>query len=603
MAEYMSMDNLKFLLFDVHKVDKVFSYDRFKDYDKDSVNILLSSAKAWADQDWYPTFREMDEQPVYFKDGKIHNHPILKKIMKVAGENGWIGTYFDYEKGGAQMPLAVHNAVNHILEAANNHLSGYLGLTAGSAHLISSFGSEDLKQRYIAKMLAGEWAGTMCLTEPQAGSSLSDVATSATLTDMGHYKIKGQKIFISGGDHDAAENFIHLALVRIQGAPSGTKGISLFVVPKYRILEDGGLEFNDVVTAGDFQKLGQKGYSTVHLSFGENDDCQGWLVGEANQGLKYMFQMMNGARLDVGMTAASTATAAYYASLQYASERPQGRRVQDNGRKNTNQGQMLIINHADVRRMLLKQKAIVEGALSLLIDSALYADISYFGPEEQKGDAHLLLELLTPMAKTYPSEKGKEAIDNGLQVLGGYGFCTDFILQQYYRDVRIMSIYEGTTGIQSIDLLGRKVTMENGKAMQLLLSKMNETIEEAGSYSDMKPYANQLAERIKDMQTVLTKLVPLAIKGEYELYLSDATVFMQMASTIVVAHQWLKMALTAKLALLTGNTTFEESFYESKVHTMKFYFKYELPLVASCLDTLMSDDVLTIVENSERVFK
>jgi alkylation response protein AidB-like acyl-CoA dehydrogenase len=603
MAEYVSMDNLRFLLNEVHNVEELFKLQRFQDFDKGNVDILLDSAKAWADQDWYPTYKEMDEKPVYFKDGKVHSHPILKKIFKDAGDNGWIGLYFDHEHGGTQAPHTVVNAINHILECANNHITGYVGLTAGSAHLITNFGSQDLIDKYVPSMLAGKWGGTMCLTEPQAGSSLSDVKTIAYPQPDGTYKIKGQKIFISGGDHEATDNFIHLVLARIEGAPAGTKGISLFVVPKDRIKNDGTTEYNDVVTAGDFQKLGQKGYSTVHLVFGENDDCFGSLVGQPNAGLKQMFQMMNGARIDVGMTAASTATAAYYASLHYAQERPQGRRLESNGRKNPNQEPSLIIEHADVRRMLMKQKAIVEGALSLLLETAKYADISlYSDSAEERKTNHLLLELLTPMAKTYPAEKGKEAIDNGLQILGGYGFCMDFILQQYYRDIRIMSLYEGTTGIQSLDLLGRKVTMENGQALQLLMAKIMEACTAASTYDDLKPYVKQLQSKLNDVQTVLARLIPHAMSGEHELFLADATIFMEMTSTIVVAYQWIKIATVAKQALVTDNGQFSSDFYESKIHTMKFFFKYELPLVSSCLETLMSSDELTIVKEEVKVF-
>jgi alkylation response protein AidB-like acyl-CoA dehydrogenase len=602
MADYVSMDNLKFLLNEVHNADEILKLSRFSDFDLDSIDILLESAKSWADQDWYPFYREMDEKPVYFKDGKVYSHPHLKKIFKDAGDNGWIGLYFDQEHGGAQVPHTIVNAVNHILEAANNHLTGYIGLTAGSAHLITTFGTHDLIEKYVPNMLAGKWGGTMCLTEPQAGSSLSDVKTVAIPQADGSYKIKGQKIFISGGDHEAVDNFVHLALARIEGAPLGTKGISLFVIPRDRIKADGSTEYNDVVTAGDFQKLGQKGYSTVHLVFGENDDCQGWLVGEANAGLKQMFQMMNGARIDVGMTAASTATAAYYASLQYAQERPQGRRIESNGRKNPNQEPSLIIEHADVRRMLFKQKAIVEGALSLLLETAKYADFSLYGEGEQKKESHLLLELLTPMAKTYPAEKGKEAIDNGLQILGGYGFCTDFVLQQYYRDIRIMSLYEGTTGIQSLDLLGRKVTMENGQALQLLMAKINDVCNEASTFDELTSYVKQLQKSLNDVQTVLAKLIPHAMSGEYELFLADATVFMEMTSTVVVAYQWLKMATSAKKALVTGSGQFGADFYEAKIHTMKFFFKYELPVVHSCLEILMNDDELTIKKEAVKVF-
>jgi butyryl-CoA dehydrogenase len=324
MATYMNMDTLRFILNDVHNINQLYSIPRYQSMDEETMDILLDSAKSWADSDWYPFFREMDEKPAYYKDGKVYSHPQLKKIFKDGGDNGWIGLYHDAEHGGSQLPHTAVSAVNYIFHAANNHLTGYLGLTSGSAHLITSFGNQELIDTYVPNMLAGKWGGTMCLTEPQAGSSLSDVKTSASRNEDGSFNIKGQKIFISGGDHEACENIIHLVLARIDGAPAGTKGISLFVVPRFRNTVEGSLEDNDVITASDFQKLGQKGYSNVHLSFGESDNCIGWLVGPENAGLKQMFQMMNGARIDVGMTAVGTATAAYYASLQYANERPQG---------------------------------------------------------------------------------------------------------------------------------------------------------------------------------------------------------------------------------------------------------------------------------------
>ena len=601
MAQYMSMDTLKFLLFDVHQIQKVLEYERFSDYDMDTMNILLDSAKSWADQDFYPYYREMDEKPVYYKDGKVYSHPILKKIFQHAGENGWIGQYFDYEDGGAQMPHSLTNAANHIFEAANNHIPGYLGLTSGAAHLIATFGSQDLKSTFIPNMVAGKWGGTMALTEPQCGSSLSDIVTSATPKAGGNYLIKGQKIFISGGDHEAVDNFVHLTLARIEGAPAGTKGISLFVVPKHRPTADGGTEYNDVRAVADFQKMGQRGYSTVHLDYGENGDCIGYLVGEPNKGLSYMFQMMNGARIDVGMTAASTATAAYYASLQYAKERPQGRKITDTGKKDVSEGQTLIINHPDVRRMLLLQKAINEASLSLLLECSLLSDIAHCETGEAKEDAHLLLEFLTPVAKTYPSELGRIAINNGLQIFGGYGFCMDFPLQQYLRDVRIMAIYEGTTGIQSLDLLGRKITMQNGKALTLLTKNMSETITAAKTHASLTPYADTLMKKMGEVQKGLEYLMPFAMQGDYQNYLADATIFMEMTGNIIIAHQWLKMALVAQEALDAGNTTYDSAFYESKIQTMKFYYKYELPKTKACLETIMHSDKLTLVDDTKEL--
>lgn len=597
MAQYVSMDTLRFLLYDVHQVENLLQYDRFKDFDKAAFDLLLDSAKTWADQDFYPYFREMDEKPAYFKDGKVHTHPIVKKIFQDGGANGWIGMYLDQEDGGIQLPMTIANAAYHILDAANNHLPGYLGLTSGTAHLIASFGSDFLKKTYIPNMLAGKWAGTMALTEPQCGSSLSDITTSASPISEDIYSIKGQKIFISGGDHEGADNFVHLTLARIDGAPNGTKGISLFVVPQYRITEDGQLIYNNVKAVADFQKLGQRGYSTVHLMYGEQDTCYGYLVGEANQGLKYMFQMMNGARIDVGLSAASIATAAYYASLQYAKERPQGRKTLNSGKKDTSEEQTLIINHPDVRRMLLLQKAVIEGALSLLIECSLYYDLSNCDTTDCGLESHLLLELLTPIAKTYPAEMGRIAVNNGLQILGGYGFCLDFPLQQYLRDIRITAIYEGTTGIQSLDLLGRKIPMENGKAVQLLTAQMMNTISKASKYESLALYADIFGQNMAKLQKALEYLVPYAMKGDYEDYLADATIFIELTSNIVIAHQWLKIAVEAENNLHSGNHTYTEDFYRSKINTMKFYFKYELPKASANVETLLNKDKLTIVDD------
>ncbi|MEM9544569.1 MAG: acyl-CoA dehydrogenase [Bacteroidota bacterium] len=602
MGKYMSVDTLKWLLYDVHNVKDLYQYERYADYDDESVNILLDTAKSWADQEFFPIFREMDEHPCEYKDGKVTSHPNLRKIISKAGQDGWLGSSFDYDDGGSQMPHLVVNALNHIFQSANNHIPGYMGLTTGAADLIRTFGAQELKDKYIPNMIAGKWGGTMCLTEPQAGSSLSDITTSAAPQEDGSYKITGQKIFISGGDHEGVDNFVHLVLARIDGAPAGTKGISLFVVPKHRITESGELEYNDVFTAGDFQKMGQRGYSTVHLVFGENDNCVGHLVGGEHQGLKNMFQMMNGARIDVGMTAASTATAAYYASLQYAKERPQGRKIQNSGKKDPNSGQTLIINHPDVRRMLLLQKAINEGSLCLLLETAKLVDLAHVENGDAASDSHLLLELLTPIAKTYPSEKGQEAISNGLQIFGGYGFCMDFPLQQYYRDIRIMSLYEGTTGIQSLDLLGRKVTLQNGAALQLLMKKVNEVTSEANNHDDLKPYADKLLKSVGYVQRALEYLLPMAMKGDYESFLADATAFMQMTSNIVIAYQWLKMATRAKHALVTGNTSYSSKFYENKIHTMKFYYKYELPHARAHLETILNDEELTIVNEGNEIF-
>ena len=602
-TQYLSLDTLRFMLYDVHDLSQLLGYERFKDYDPTSVNILLDAVKTFADKECYPCFREMDEQPVRFENGQVLVHPQVQAIMAQAGALGLIGSSLDYAQGGLQLPSMVYQAAYFIMDAANNHVSGYPGLTAGAAGLIVSFGSEALKQQYVPRMLAGEWAGTMCLTEPQAGSSLADITTTATPTDDGYYQLKGQKIWISGGDQQFSENIVHLVLARLAGAPAGTKGISLFVVPKKRPTADGGLEPNDVVTAGDFQKLGQRGYSTVHLVFGDHQDCHAWLVGAPHQGLAYMFQMMNGARISVGRHGVAIATAAYYASLQYARERPQGRRLPNGQPKDLTQGQTPIVNHPDVRRMLLFQKAIAEGTLSLILQASRYHDLEQVADSEaERQRAHLLLELLTPIVKTYPAEMAQAAASAGIQVLGGMGYSREHVLQQYYRDARIMAIYEGTTGIQGQDLLGRKVGLANGQALKLLLEEINQTIAQARTHEALRPYAARLADRLPLNQEILDHLAPHAQAGNHERYLADATAYLEFLGIIVVAWQWLKIATVAQEQLVAGNSTWSVDFLESKVHTMKFYFKYEIPKTEALALVLTSPDVLTIAREQELIF-
>jgi butyryl-CoA dehydrogenase len=593
MSTYLSMRNLNWLLFEVFELEKTLQAPRFGDYDKQSLELLLASVKKFADSELFPVFREMDADPARMENGIVKVHPAVKTMMDKAGELGLIGSTMDYDAGGMQLPALVYHALSFIVDAANNHLTGYTGLTSGAAGVVISYGTQALKDTYVPKLMTGEWAGTMALTEPQAGSSLSDITCEAIPQADGSYKVRGQKIWISGGDHQYTNNVVHLTLVRIPGGGPGTKGISLMVIPKLRPTDDGGLEPNDVKCVGDFQKMGQKGYTTTHIVFGEDDDCRGWLVGTMHQGLDHMFMLMNGARIHVGRHGTAIATAAYYASLQFARERPQGRRLRNGGQKNLEEGQTLIINHPDVRRMLLTQKAIAEGALSLICQASVYYDREQTSEGAEKHRYHELLELLTPMVKTYPSEAGKRSVDAGLQVLGGAGYCDEYVLGQYYRDIRIMSIYEGTTGIQSLDLLGRKIFMSNGKALEHLHEEIQETMTASRQFPDLVPYAETLGEHLSLNRKVLAHLAPLAAKGQFEALLSDATVYMELLCNIVVAWQWLKMAQVATPRL--G----EEAFFEAKVHTMKFFFQYELSKNRSLADILMQPQRLTLAGETE----
>ncbi|MBO0951264.1 acyl-CoA dehydrogenase [Fibrella forsythiae] len=601
MSAYFSKRNLQFLLHEVFHAEDLTKYPYFSAHDRGTFDMAIDSATHIADTLMHPYVREVDRNQPELKNGQVTVHPKVKEYIRAMGEAGLIGAGFSFEKGGQQLPELINSCIGLITMAANNGMM-YVGLTSGAANLITSFGSGELIDAYVPNMLSGEWQGTMALTEPQAGSSLSDVMTSATPQPDGTYKIKGQKVFISAGDHDAASNIIHLMLARIDGAPKGTKGISLFVVPKYRSQTDGSADTwtvnNDVTSTGVYHKMGQRGVPAMHLTMGERDDCVGYLLGEPHQGLPYMFQMMNEARIGVGMTAAGIATAAYHAALQYARERPQSRRL--NEKNALDAPQTPIINHPDVRRMLLFQKAVTEGSVSLLLEAARLFDIAHAADGEEKENAHLLVEILMPMAKTYPSEMGVQSVSQSVQTFGGYGFTEDFPVEQLYRDIRITPIYEGTTGIQAQDLLGRKMTMKGGKAAQLLMQEIGKTIAEAAAHDELKPYAGMLKTELGQIQEVFQALMPHAGAGDYERYLSDATLFLEQMGIVVVAWQWLKQGIVAKQAMLTQNPQGDElAFYEGKVHTMKFFFHYEVPKTLGLAARLKDPEVLTIVSAKE----
>lgn len=600
--KYVDINTLKYMLYDVHNLEEMLDRERFQDHDKEALDLFIDSTKTFADKELFPYIQEVDEKPAHHKDGMVYVHEQVKTMMYKGGELGFISAPFDYEDGGMQIPLMVQTATNYILNAANNHLPGYTGLTQGAAELIIHFASQELKDTYVPNMLSGQWGGTMCLTEPQAGSSLSDIVTKATPTQDGHYHISGQKIFISGGDNHFTDNVVHLLLARIEGAPKGTKGISLFIVPKNRPTAEGNLVPNDVTTVADFQKMGQRGYCTTHLGFGDAGDCQGYLVGEPNKGLHYMFLMMNAARIAVGLGSSAIASAAYYASLQYANERPQGRKLTSDGTKDVNEKQALIVEHPDVRRMLLLQKAVVEGSMSLVMLASKYYDLenTATSPEEKK-KYNTLLEMIIPVVKTYPAEAGAYSINNGLQILGGYGFCSDFVLQLYYRDIRISSIYEGTTGIQSQDLLGRKLTMGNGEGAQLLMAEIMETIQAAEQIDALKGYAKVLGDKLQLTQKILGTLMPFAMKGDYERFLADATIFMEFFSLVIMGWTWLDIGVNAKQSLINGNGNYSDNFYESKLETLEYFFAYELPKTTGHAEILMHPSTVTIKKEKEYI--
>lgn len=587
------MDLLRFLLYDVHGIDRLTAYERFSHVGgREEIDLLLQSARDIADRELFPWFKEMDARPVEYRDGHVRTHPQLKRIFRAVADAGWFTATTELEHGGTQLPYSVFSSAQLIFEAANNSAQGYLGVSTGALDLIASFGDASLRSTYMPPLMAGRWQGTMALTEPQAGSSLSDIRTRAIPLPGGGYHISGQKIFISAGEHEACENFIHLTLARIEGAAPGTRGISLFVVPKFLPEPDGSLVYNNVLCAADFQKMGQRGYATTHLIFGEQGPTQGFLVGEPHKGLSYMFQMMNAARIVVGQTAAAVASAAYHYALQYATERPQGRPIAE---KDPLRDPVPIIRHADVRRMLLQQKCFVEGALSLVVECLKWFDLEKVLEGDEKRKAWLLLELLTPIVKTWPSEEGLRSVSNALQVFGGYGFTMDFDAQQYYRDIRIMSIYEGTTGIQSIDLLGRKLAMDGGRAARLLGQEILDEIGRAATDPWLAPHAAATARAVQTWQQTLIHLQGVAATGDTERYLADANLFMEMSGLVTIAWQWLKMGHRARTEMFAkGADDPAQAFLRGRLVSLRFFFKYELPRVAALSESLTLADAPTL---------
>jgi butyryl-CoA dehydrogenase len=554
-------------------------------------DMVLKAAVKLGKDLLFPIFEEMDRNQPELVDGEVKVHPSVKTIMKEFGEGGWISSRVPFDRDGEQLPSMVADVCEFIFAAANYSANVYPGLTFGASHLIESFGSKELYDTYVPRMRAGDWQGTMALTEPEAGSSLSDITTMAEPSDEGHYRIKGQKIFISAGDHDGVDNVVHLMLAKIEGAPAGVKGISLFVVPKKRIDDNGNLVANDVVASGVYHKLGYRGCPIAQLSMGDKNDCHGWLVGEPHNGLKYMFQMMNEARIGVGMGATAMATAAYYASLDYTRSRLQGRKM---GQKDPNLPPVPIIEHADVKRMLLFQRAVIEGALALIMQCSKYVDFQKVLGREEKEKYYLLLEILTPIAKSYPSEMGIISISQGLQCLGGSGYCDDYPLEQYYRDCRIHPIHEGTTGIQGMDLLGRKVIMKNGQTFLLFINEIEDTIGAAQQYSELRGFANDLNSTLTDLQDVTQHLITIAQQQGPEAFLADATLYLDFFSTVTIAWQWLLQGVAAQKALNNGAKKKDQNFYQGKMFALRYFFAYELPKTLGQARRLMDDDQLTV---------
>jgi butyryl-CoA dehydrogenase len=563
-------DEIAFLLHDVHRVRDLCAWPDFAAHTPEDFDMLLTAARRLAREVLWPAYRAMDQEQPRYEGGRIKVHPAMKGIYAHLVEHGVLAAHRPASVGGLGLPFTVTALANVYLMAANLGAYAFAGLTTGAAHLLEAFGDPALRERFMAPLYEGRWTGTMALTEPQAGSSLTDVKTRAMPHADGGYRISGAKIFISGGDHDFAENIVHMTLARIDGAPAGIKGVSLFAVPARRV-EGGALVPNDVACTGMFHKMGWRGIPSVALNFGDNGDCHGWLVGEPHRGIAYMFQMMNEARLMVGLNGIATASVAYQEALGYARERPQGRAL---GQKDPATPQIPIVEHADVRRMLLRQKAIVEGGLSLLAATARFADAAEHAPSpEERRRSALLLDLLTPVAKSFPAERGFEANTLAVQVHGGYGYTGEYLPEAWLRDQKLNSLHEGTTGIQALDLLGRKVVAQGGAAFAALSAEIRAgaaRARQAGVHADWIAAVERATTRVEQLTMALGGL---GLSGQVEPMLAHAADYLDLMSVLLVSWQWLLQAAAIR------ERGRDDAFARGKLRAAQYWIATELPRV------------------------
>ncbi|MFF0544996.1 acyl-CoA dehydrogenase [Nocardia thailandica] len=583
----LSRRDLDFLLYDWLDVTALTARPRYADHDRGTFDAVLELSEAIATRHFATHNKKSDAQEPTFDGEKVHIIPEVGAALKVFAEAGLIGAAMDYEIGGMQLPAVVAGACTAWFQAANVGTAAYPFLTVGNANLLRAHGSAEQVETFVRPMVEGRFFGTMCLSEPQAGSSLADITTRAVPQDDGTYRITGTKMWISGGEHEISENIVHLVLAKIPGGPAGVKGISLFIVPKFLVEDDGALgERNDVALVGLNHKMGYRGTTNTLLNFGEGRytpggaaGAVGYLVGEANHGLSYMFHMMNEARIGVGQGATALGYTGYLHALDYARSRPQGRAA---GSKDPASPQVPIIEHADVRRMLLAQKSYAEGALALnLYCSRLLDEERTAEREADRAEARLLLDVLTPIAKSWPSQWCLAANDLAIQVHGGYGYTREYNVEQFYRDNRLNPIHEGTHGIQALDLLGRKVIMRDSAGLALLLATIAATTAKAAAVGGE---AAELAARLEGAAgRVATTTATVWSTGDPAIALANAATYLEAVGHVVLAWIWLEQYLAV------GDRS--EPFHEGKRQAARYFFRVELPRTGPQFDLLDSLDV------------
>jgi butyryl-CoA dehydrogenase len=568
----LSRRDLDFLLHEWLDVEALTRRERYAAHDRATFDAVLDLAEQVATRHFAPHNRRNDDEEPTFDGTRVHLHEEIGRALAAFSEAGFIGAAMPESVGGMQLPATVAQATIAWFQAANVGSSAYAFLTIANANLLLAYATPEQVETYVKPMVEGRYFGTMCLSEPQAGSSLADITTRAERQPDGSFRVTGNKMWISGGDHELSENIVHLVLARIPGSPPGAKGISLFLVPK--VLPDGSR--NDVVLAGLNHKMGYRGTVNALLNFGEQGGAVGWLVGKENEGLTAMFHMMNEARIGVGLGATALGYSGYLHALDYARTRPQGRPV---GAKDPTTPMVPLVEHSDVRRMLLASKSYVEGSLALNLYCGRLVDEERTGPDPER--AHLLLDVLTPIAKSWPAQWCLLANDLAIQVHGGYGYTREYAVEQLYRDNRLNPIHEGTHGIQALDLLGRKVTMQGGAGLALLAQTIGETVERGRKEHDEQ--ASALAAAV---QRVVDVTQTLWGTGDPALALANASVYLEAVGHVVVAWMWLEQLLAAD-----GK---DGDFYDGKRAAAEYFFTWELPRTGPQLDLLESLDRSTL---------
>jgi alkylation response protein AidB-like acyl-CoA dehydrogenase len=584
--------DLQFLLYELLEVERLTQYARYAEHGRETFDAALDLAENIAAAQFAPHNRKADLNEPELVDGRVRLIPEVKPALDAYNAAGFLRAHLDYAEDGMQLPHVIATACDSFFQAANVGTAAYTMLSKGAANLLSVYGSEAQKSRFMRPIHAGRFSGTMCLSEPHAGSSLADIRTRAEPQPDGSYRLTGAKMWISGAEHELSENIINLVLAKIPGGPQGVKGISLFIVPKFRVNDDGTLGArNDVRVAGLNHKMGYRGTVNTFLKFGENGDCVGYLIGQPHTGMAQMFHMMNESRIAVGMGAVMLGYAGYQHSLAYAKERPQGRHPDQ---KDPSSAPVMLVEHADVKRMLLAQKCIVEGGYALGLFGATLVDQQQNDPEPvRRTEAGQLLELLTPIIKAWPSQWCLKANELAIQVLGGAGYTRDYPVEQYYRDNRLNPIHEGTNGIQALDLLGRKVLMNEAAALRLLSQRIVQTVEASKADAELQPLSAALAKGMETLAKTTLVLAQALQGGKLRLGLANAALYLEMMGHLVVAWLWLRQAQLAQRALPRAVGA-EHDFYAGKLQACRYFFHYELPLALQHAKLLQALDSTTL---------